>query len=285
MRERILVTGATGRLGRELVRRLAGCEEVIRIGTRWPERARPLSGPAVEVVELDYEATETYDAALQWVDRLFLSPPPFDPDAYETLVALLDWSIDTGVRRVVLLSAMGTEYEPDLPLTRLEKHIAELDIDFTVLRPNLFMQNFSEGFIADAIRETGEFELCAGTGAVSFVDVRDVAAIAADALTGPASRTALTLTGPKALNFEEAADTLASASGRAIRYLPVSAEQMRATLRAKRWPARQADVAVRMFGSVAEGRRQPVTSDVEEALGTGPISFETFSREVAEALR
>jgi uncharacterized protein YbjT (DUF2867 family) len=267
------------------VRRLASTSEVVRVGTRWPERARGLFGALVEVAELDYDATETYDAATEWVDRLFLSPPPFDPDAFDTVAAFLDWAVDAGVERVVLLSGMGTEQLPDLPLQRLERHIQELDVDYTLLRPNLYMQNFSDGFMGDAIRELGVIELCAGEGRVSFVDVRDVAAVAAAALTGPGQRRSLTLTGSEALSFGEAANVLAHAAGHPIRYQAVDAERMRALLHAWHWADRQAETAVRMFGSVAAGRREPVSHDVEDSLGRPPISFNTFAHEAAEMLR
>jgi len=286
MRPRILVTGATGRLGRELVRRLIGGEEFVRVGTRWPERAQALFGEHVEVVELDYTSTETYDAAVQWVDRVFLSPPPFDPDAADTLTAFLDWVVDTGANRIVLLSAMGTEHVPELPLRRLEQHLEALDVDRVVLRPNLYMQNFSDGPFGDEIRERGTFELCAGSGRVSFVDVRDVAAVAATALKAePLARPALTLTGPAALSFAEAAAALADAAGLRVEYRPVDADRMRESLRDRRWPDRQAEVAVRMFRSVADGRREPVTTDIESVLGRPAISFDAFANEAAEALR
>ena len=98
----VLVVGATGELGRELVGLLArpGC--VVRAATRDPAAARRMFPAEVEVVELDFDRTETYDAAAQWVDRMFLMPPPFDPDAFGTINPFLDWAVSADVRRVVL---------------------------------------------------------------------------------------------------------------------------------------------------------------------------------------
>jgi uncharacterized protein YbjT (DUF2867 family) len=120
---------------------------------------------------------------------------------------------------------------------------------------------------------------------VSFVDVRDVAAVASIALTGDLPNGALTLTGSAAHTFDEAADMLARASGRAVRYAAITEDEMLRDMAALHWPDRQAGVAVRMFASVARGQREEVSQDIEAVLGRPPVAFDTFAREVAEALR
>ena len=201
MSDRILVTGATGIVGSELVSLLVGEGVDVKAGTRNPERARALFDTSVEVVELDYRQPATFDAAVEWADRLFLQPPPFDPDAYDTLAPLLDWAVQAGSEHVVTLSAMGMEVRSDLPIRRLEKHVASLGVDYTFLRPNLLMQNFRRAFLGERIRRTGAFKMPVGDAAVSMVDGRDVAAVAAAALTGDAHLgKAYTLTGPEALS-------------------------------------------------------------------------------------
>jgi uncharacterized protein YbjT (DUF2867 family) len=93
MSDRILVTGATGIIGSELVSLLVSEGVDVKAGTRNPDRARDLFDASVEVVELDYRQPATFDAAVEWADRVFLQPPPFDPDAYDTLAPLLDWAV------------------------------------------------------------------------------------------------------------------------------------------------------------------------------------------------
>lgn len=285
MAERILVTGATGELGRELVRLLtqAGC--VVRAATRDPAQARRIFPAEVEVVELDFDRTETYDAAAQWVDRMFLAPPPFDPDAFGTINPFLDWAVSADVHGVALLSAMDAESMPELALRKVEQHLEGLGIAYTILRPNLYMQNFCSDFLLEAIRAEGRIELCAGAGKVSLVDARDVAEVAAAALRGAHDRRAYTLTGEEALGFDDAAAILTEVTGRRITYAPVGRERMRELLRAAQWPVRQVAVGAGLFESVARGRRAPVRPDLRSALGRAPTTFAAFAREHASVWR
>ncbi len=281
----ILVTGATGTVGRELVRLLAERGEQVRAATRSPERARRLLGD-IEAVELDYVATETYDAAVQWVDRVFLVPPPFDPNAYETVVPLVDWSVQAGVETIVLLSAMGIEGREDLALRRIERHLESIGIRSTFLRPNLYMQNFTSAFLRDALRADGVFALPAGESRVSFVDGRDVAATAAVALTTPGlDGGTYTLTGPEALGPKEITETLSRAAGCPIHYREVTDDQYRDRLRQTGQSDAAIEVAVEFFRSIREGSREEVTSDVERTSGRAPRTFADFAAEHANLWR
>jgi uncharacterized protein YbjT (DUF2867 family) len=284
--DRILVTAATGTLGAEVVRRLLARGREVKAGTRDPERAARMFGDGVEVVELDYLRTETYDAAVMWADRIFLVPPPFDPRADENLIPLLDWAVSSGTEHVVLLSAMGVEKIEYVALHRVEKRVREIGVPFTFLRPNWFMQNFLADFLAEPIRATGRFALAAGAGAVSFVDARDVADAAAVALCGAAPvGEAWTLTGPEALTHARAAGILSAATGREIRYENVDDEAMRAMLVAARWPAEQAEVALGLLRMMRQGGRAEVTDAVRTLLGRQPTDLATFATEHAGTWR
>jgi uncharacterized protein YbjT (DUF2867 family) len=286
MGDRILVTGATGKVGRELVRLLLGRGETVRAATRSPAAARMAFGSDVEVVEMDYESTPTYDAAVEWVDRLFLMPPPFDPHAFETIRPFLDWAITAGVGKVVLLSAMDVENLPQLALHKLERHLATIGTAHVILRPNLFMQNFSAGFLLDGIRRRGLIELCAGEGRVSFVDGRDVAAVASIALCdGRYDGMAFTLTGVESLDLHATAAVLSNAAARQIQYVPVEETRVREILTAQHWPARQTEVAVELFRAVREGRREALHPDAREILGRAPTSLAAFATENAHVWR
>ena len=282
MNEKILVTGSTGKAGRELVRILSAEGRDIQAGTRSPARARELFGPGMEVVEFDYERAETYDAAVHWADRLFLVPPPFDPDAYETLLPFLDWAVSAGIDHIVLLSAMAAERLDRLALRKVEKHIEGVGVAFTFLRPNIYMGNFASEILLREIRDRGSFSLPADDGRVSYVDVGDVAAVAAAALQGEEHHgCAYTLTGPVALDGNEVAAILSQAAGRAIRYRAVEDESLRRIFGELNWPANQIEVFVKLFGSIREGWRAPVSRDVSEILGRPPRTFELFARENA----
>jgi uncharacterized protein YbjT (DUF2867 family) len=283
--EKILVTGATGKVGRELVPLLLEAGLEVKAGTRDPARARAVFGGAVEVVELNYWRTETYDHAVAWADRVFLVPPPFSPDAHEAIVPFLDWAVSARVRHVVLLSGMTVGDVGELSLHRVEAHLQRQDVGSTILRPNLYMQNFHPGFLSTPIREGGRIRVPAGDGRVSLVDVRDVAAVAAMVLRSAEHAGAHVLTGGEALGMEEAAGIIAEAADRAVRYDPVSDEEFRGILGEEAWREDEIEVILGLFGSVRRGWREPVHPDVELILGREPLRFDSFARENAHAWR
>ena len=277
VRVRILVTGATGAVGGELVRRLREGGAQIKAGTRRPDRARARFGDGVEVVELDYDATETWDAAVQWADRVFLVPPPFDPRGDERLVPFLDWAVQSGSRHLVLLSAMGAEARDRLALRRIEQRIEGTGVAWTFLRPNIYMQNFARGFLARSIRDAGMFRLPAGAARVSFVDGRDVAAVAAAALSSEAHfGRAYTLTGPEALSHEQVAGLIGAALGREVRYEPGTEEELRKRLAPERWPEDQAETFAALMAAIRGGERSDLSGDVAAVLARDPTPFHRF---------
>ncbi len=280
MSERILVTGATAPVGREVVRLLLEAGADVKAGTRRPGHAVGVIDPAAEVVELDYGQPVTFDGAVEWADRLFLQPPAFDPDAYQTLAPLLDWAVQAGVGHVVSVSAMGMEVRDDLPLRRLERHIESLGVDFTFLRPNFYMQTLGEGFLGERIRRTGRFSLPVEEARVSVVDGRDVAAVAAAALTSSEHfRKAYTLTGPEALTHEQIAGIIEGASERDVDFEPCSDEEMLGWLIGSGWDPSVAGVVIALYQSVRGGVREAVTADVLSILGHSARTFEQFAEE------
>ena len=284
MNERILVTGATSPVGSELVRLLVAAGREVKAGTRRPDRAGDLFDDGVEIVELDYRRPATFDAAVEWADRVFLQPPAFDPDAHDTLKPFLDWSVQAGAEHVVTLSAMGMEVREDLPIRRVERHVAELGVEYTWLRPNFYMQTLTEGFLGERIRRTGSFAMPVAAARVSLVDGRDVASVAAAALTSDAYfGTAFTLTGPEPLTHEEIAAVISDAAGRTISFSSCTDEEMLGWLVGAGWPEEVAGVVIALYQSVRGGVRAAVTDDVERVLGRPARSFGAFAREHATA--
>jgi uncharacterized protein YbjT (DUF2867 family) len=277
MSERILVTGATGPVGSEVIRLLTEAGAEVKAGTRRPDRATGLAEQGVEVVELDYYEPATFDAAVEWADRVFLQPPPFAPDAYEMLVPLLDWAVQARTGHVVTMSAMGMEVRDDLPIRRLEKHVEASGVDYTILRPNFFMQNFGQGFLGDRVRDSGQFAMPVEDARVSIVDGRDVAAVAAACLTtNDHFGRAYTLTGPGALTHSEIAQAIAGATGRSITFEPATDEEMLQWLTGAGWRPDVAGVVIALYQSVRAGVRADVTGDVEAVLGRSPTAFGDF---------
>jgi len=286
MSENVLVTGATGKVGSHLVGRLLdrGCR--VRAGTRDPDGARRILPAGTEVVELDYDRAETWDAAVQWADRVFLTPAPFDPHQLETLVPFLDWAVSSDTRHVVLLSVLGAERIHGLHLRKVEEHLAETGVEWTFLRPNWFMQNFSVGYVLECLRAEGAFALPADDARVSFVDARDVAEAAAVVLTTREHfGRAHPLTGPEALSHEEAAAVLSEVADRPLRYEAVSDDIFRTILRERGRTEEEQERILGAYRSMREGWRAQVTDGVEQITGAAPTTFRTFAQEHAEVWR
>jgi uncharacterized protein YbjT (DUF2867 family) len=285
--ERILVTRANGYVGREVVRRLLGRGVEVLAGAAEPHEAHELfAGADVDVVELDYLRTETYDAATMSADRVFLVPPPFDPRADENLIPFLDWAVSAGVGHVVLLSAMGIEWRAHVALRRVERRVREIGVPHTFLRPNWYMQNFLAGPVQAQISERGSFAVPAGDAALSFVDIGEVADAAAAVLAGIRHfGKAYTLTGPRALTHHDAARMLSDAAGREIRYRPIDDETLRRQLEQAGWTAERSDIVIGLFRSMRGGDRAKVTDDLPRLLGREATDFATFAATHAAAFR
>jgi len=175
---------------------------------------------------------------------------------------------------------MGMEVRDDLPLRRLERHVESLGVDFTFLRPNFYMQTFGEGFLGDRIRRTGRFSMPVEDAKVSVVDGRDVAAVAAVALTSDAHfGEAYTLTGPEALTHREIAALIEACSGQDVDYGPCSDEEMLGWLVGSGWNPEVAGVVIALYQSVRGGVREAVTADVLSILGRSAKTFGQFAEE------
>ena len=187
-------------------------------------------------------------------------------------------AVKAGVRRLVLLSGRG---EPEAQAA--EREVAAAGAEWAVVRASFFMQNFSEGFLVDAVR-AGVLALPAGGVAEPFVDVDDLADVAVAALTAAAAPDRVyETTGPRPLTFAEVAAELSAAAGHDVRYVPVSGPDFVAGLVAEGLPADFAAELGALFGAVLDGRNSSVAGGVAEALGRPPRDFAGYARPAAES--
>ncbi len=216
MRNKILVIGATGNIGSSLVKLLAENGEKVKAATRNPENY--VGQPNIEPVPFDYDKPETYEPALKEVDRAFIIARSGDPESDKVISLLIDKAKAAGLKHIVLLTSMGANRVETSPLYKAEQYLIASSIDYTILRPNWFMQNFSRGFILPTIQQNGSIYLPVGEGKTSFIDTRDIAAAAAKTLTenGRHAGQAYPLTGGQSLSYAEAADIIANVAGRPI---------------------------------------------------------------------
>lgn len=205
----IVVTGASGNVGSAVV-------EALRARGM---AARPcLRAPVGDAVAFDFMRPETFEAAVAGAGGLFLLRPPPISDVGPTLNRLVDVALAAGVRRIVFLSVIGADTRGYIPHAKVEKHLSQSSAEWTFLRAGFFAQNLGDAYCVD-IRERDELFVPAGAGRAAFVDVRDLAEVAARVFAEPGhAGQAYTLTGPEALSFTEVAQLLTAALGRQIRY-------------------------------------------------------------------
>jgi uncharacterized protein YbjT (DUF2867 family) len=270
----ILVTGATGNVGRPLVELLAEAGAPFRAFVRDPERARGLLGSDVELVRGDFAELATLEAALEGVEVMFLLNG--DPELEGRAI---DVALRSGVWRVVKQSALAVGLEPPPFHRRIEQKLERSGLGYTHLRPNAFMQTLA-GYLPALIDAGGTFRLPAGEGRVGWVDVRDIAAVALCALTedGHEGR-AYPITGPESLSMAEVAEKVSGVTGRRIRYEDAPSALAAQVMLQRGLPAPFANFLTGFYVAVREGSHDVVTGTVAEVSGRTPYTFDAFVRE------
>lgn len=261
-----LVLGATGKTGWRVAERLAAGGHAVRAGSR--SAAPPFA----------WDDQSTWAPALAGTSAAYISffPDLAVPGAAETIAALSQLAVANGTRRLVLLSGRGEE-----EAQRAEQALIASGADWTVVRCSWFAQNFSESFFLDPILG-GEVALPVGDVGEPFVDIEDIADVVVAALTedGHAGRL-YELTGPRLLSFAQAVGEIAKASGRDIRYVPVSVDAFTSDLVQTGVPDDVRGLMTYLFTEVLDGRNARLADGVQQALGREPCDFADFARRAA----
>jgi (4-alkanoyl-5-oxo-2,5-dihydrofuran-3-yl)methyl phosphate reductase len=271
----ILVTGATGTVGSEVVRQLIAVGERPRALVRDPTTARQRLGDQVELVEGDLDRPETIAAALAGVDGVFLLTTQSSRQP-EWERAVIQAAARAGVGQLVKLSVFRADEQSSLQVARqhgqAERVLAQSGLAATILRPVFFMQNLV-GMVHD-----GAIATAAGDGQVAMVDARDIAAVAVATLTGGghAGKT-YTLTGPEALSFDQVASILSRQTGRPLRHVRVPPDKVRVALQGRGMAAWYADDMATLHGMLAAGYEQVVTDDIHTVTGRPPRTLAQFA--------
>jgi uncharacterized protein YbjT (DUF2867 family) len=282
----ILVSGASGNVGTELSRILTRRGVAFRAMVRSPERAKEVEALAgAEVVVGDFNDTGSIERALAGVERAFLLTNSSEQAEAQQLAFVAEAG-RAGVRQIVKLSQLAADLGSPVRFLRyhaaVEDAIRKAGIPYTFLRPNLFMQGLL-GFRASIVEE-GKFFAAAGDAKISAVDVRDIAAVAAAALTedGHHGRS-YDITGPRALTHAEMAEGLSDALGHRIEFIDVPPDAMRGALVGAGFQAWQADGLIEDYAHYRRGEASAVASGVKDATGSDPRSFADFARDYAAA--
>ena len=266
-----LVLGGTGKTGRRVVERLAARDLPTRVGSRSGEPP------------FDWEEEATWAPALQNVGSVYVSyyPDIAVPGAVAAVRSFAELAVENGVRRLVLLSGRGEPEAERAELALREVVDAKAGAEWTILRSTWFMQNFSEDYMLEHVL-SGEIRLPAGDVPTPFLDADDIADVAVAALTEDRHAGQLyELTGPRSLTFAEAAAEIAEATGREIRYVPVSLEEHAAEAAEHGVPDEVVELLTYLFDEVVDGRNANTTDGVQRALGREPRDFRDFARDAA----
>jgi uncharacterized protein YbjT (DUF2867 family) len=261
-----LVLGGTGKTGRRVAERLTARGVPIRLGSRSVEPP------------FDWEDPRTWAPVLDGMGSVYVSyyPDLAIPGAVQTVGSFAELAVKSGVPRVVLLAGRG---EPEAE--QAEDAVRDSGAELTIVRSTWFAQNFSEDYWQEAIL-SGEVSLPAGDVPEPFVDADDIADVAVAALTDDRHIGQLyELTGPRLLTFAQAVDEISEASGREIRYVPVSIEEYAAAAAQQGVPAEVIELLTYLFGEVLDGRNAHLTDGVQRALGREPRDFRDYARDAA----
>ncbi|WP_230272188.1 SDR family oxidoreductase [Deinococcus sp. 6YEL10] len=278
------VMGAPGNVGTPLVQDLLARGAQVRVLARRPAQAREVFGvrPGLEYAELELGRRATYVAAFRGLERLFVVRPPQISNVARDMIPALDVALGAGVTHMTLLSLQGADRQPWVPHAKLEVYLRQSGVLWTFLRPSFFLQNLTTTHLPD-LRQ-GEIFVPAGAGRTSFIDVRDIAEVAALVLTtdGHAGR-AYELTGASALTYAQVAQAF-TAAGRSVRYSDPSPLAFYRRLRARGLPAAQVLVMEAIYAAARFGLAAHVSPDAARLLGRPPRTVEGFARDSAHLL-
>lgn len=282
----ILVTGATGNVGSHIVSELRARGAPTRAFVRNRAKAKERLGAGVGLAEGDFADRGSLDRALDGVDAVLLTSAD-SPAKVEHETAIIDAAAAVGVRRIVKLSTIGAQVGSPLPTFdwhgRIEHKLAASGVPAVVLQSCFYMSNL---FLAAEQVARGQLTAPAGEGRIAMIEPRDVAAVAAIALTeeGHEGET-YTLTGPEAIGYAQVADVLSAVTGRSVEFVdapPTAAREAMAVGGLPDWLVEQLD---RIFGLVRDGSLAPTTDTVRAITGREPHGFADFARDHAPIFR
>lgn len=283
MTETILVTGATGNVGREVVRALAARGVAARAAVTGQADTRRVPPEATETVLFDFTDAATFPGAFDGVDRLFLMRPPPISNVRRDIKPVIDFAAAAGVRHVVFLSLIGAERNRFVPHAKIERLLVASGMEWTMLRCGFFMQNLDTTHRADIV-EHGDLFIPAGKGRTAFIDARDIGAVAARVLTeGTHAGRAYRLTGSESLTYGEVAAVMTGELGRPITYSDPSPPAFARRMRQRGYPRGHIAVMSVIYLTTRLGLAAAIAPDAAELLGRPPVDLRQYVRDYAPA--
>lgn len=277
---KILVTGATGTIGKEVVRALRAKNLTVRAGARSPEKLDALKKLGAEVVALDYNDPASVAAAFQGVDRVFLLTP-FVEDPIPLVKGAVEAAKKAGVRFILRMSAAGADASSPGKLSRDhglgENLVKDSGIPWAIIQPTFFSDNFIN-YSGDSIKGQSAVYGASGTGKVGYVSSSDVGAVAAEILASPEKHTSKSyvITGGEAVTDEQAVRTLSEVLNREIKFVNMPARDYEAALRSFQLPGWQVDGLLFLESIKAQGWAEATVTTVKDLTGREPERLRSY---------
>ena len=272
----------------QVVKQLSSFSVKVRAAVQSKERAEEIKNTSAELVEMNFNRSETIGAAFKDIQKLFLLTP-FVPDMVEMSKNLVRQAEEANVNHIVKQSAFGSDLEEGITMNKLHRQVEEIiessGINYTFLRPTSFMQNYL-GF-SDSIKTRGAFYQPLGDSKTSFVDTRDIAAVAVEALTKGREHEnkAYSITGPEELSNYEIANILSNIIGRKVTYVNISDDDARKAMKENGMQEWTINSLMELANFQKAGNASVISADVELVTGRKPISFEQFAEDYADAFK
>ncbi len=270
----ILIVGASGTVGSALAAQLRAEGYAVRVTTSKPVKIN--DGSCVQVnLATGVGIKEAFDG----VEKAFLLSPPGYADQYAMLSPMIQEAKRQGLKKVVLMTAMGANAVETTPFRRAEIELEKSGLQYNIIRPNWFFQNFNTFWI-QGIKEQGKIMVPAGSAKTSFIDARDISAVAAKLLTSTAfDNLAFDLSGPEALTHDQVAHEITAVTGSHVGYQDLKPEVMKKTLLSFGLKEDYVDFMLLIFGFLREGYNARTTASVKEIIGREPLSIKEYVRD------
>jgi uncharacterized protein YbjT (DUF2867 family) len=272
-----LVIGANGTVGTELVRLLGERGHQVQKAT-----SKAVTDTAHEV-HLNLATGAGLAEAFKGVEQAYLLAPPGYTNQDELLIPAIDAAKAQGVRKLVLMTAMGANADEGAPLRKAEVHLLNAGLAYNIIRPNWFMQNFNTFWIK-GILEHGKIFLPVANAKGSFIDARDIAAVAAQLLSSDTfNNKEFDLTGGVALDHDQVAAVLSAATGKSITFEDIPPDALRSGLLQGGVPAPYAEFLLMILGYFKAGYSERTTDAVQTILGRAPGTLEQYAKDYRAA--
>lgn len=269
---KVLIIGASGTVGTQLV-------EILKQKGVPFARATSKTSLEADQVHVDLARKSDLGPAFKNVDRVFLLAPPGHTNQDELLKPVIDKARESGIKKIVMMSAMGANADENAPLRKAEIQVERSGLSYNIIRPNWFMQNFNTFWIGGILQQ-GKILLPVGKAKASFIDARDIAAVAAELLLSDKyANQAFDLTGAEAIDHDQAAKALSEVTGKDIQFQDITPEEMRPGLLEAGLPPAYTEFLLTILNYLKLGYAERVTDSVEKITGRQPRGFHAYAKD------